>query len=470
MGVAERGWMADACGAVFQRGASVQTLWELCPLCLRWSSLTPLSDAIGRSGRWWRHTLSSVAIIAKQLARELAELRSLLGVFSAGWESKLTPELRHAARYTEIDSCTRLVSGPGHPVQAALWVMVAKRLTERPDLLSARAAKRGELSGRGSRSEIVVVISGACFAVPLTLSAAMRMTQNATKTLESALAAGHDQWAGWLPQLRDEKGTLALSPTLVALHAAVNMLIDCMNDFSLHRDVVGHRVDHRAGAADSWYTLVGVVGWLGRLMPMVRETLPQASRLPDQDLPLGKRARTSLRQTLDAMEGLLANLGVSSRPGVPGLVAGRVWEARALPVASWEGQATAIKELCAVFAEYAGQATAAGEAAKPREYISTEPTCPNDGDWRRSTWILEAVRAFNKGSALDDQELRRLATSGSFGRPGAWQPSRVLLYDVGVLASKLPRRADCDAIARATREDFMPARKPRGKRKRSPKK
>ena len=44
-----------------------------------------------------------------------------MDVLATGWEAKLTPELRHAARHTEIDSCTRLVSGPGHPVQAALW-------------------------------------------------------------------------------------------------------------------------------------------------------------------------------------------------------------------------------------------------------------------------------------------------------------------------------------------------------------
>lgn len=105
-------------------------------------------------------TLGCVAITAKQLSLKLSKLRTGLDVLATGWEAKVNPELRHAARHAEINSCTRLVTGPGYPGQAAFWAMVPKRLVEAPGLLASRLPNTGELSGRGSRSEIVVDICG----------------------------------------------------------------------------------------------------------------------------------------------------------------------------------------------------------------------------------------------------------------------------------------------------------------------
>lgn len=384
-------------------------------------------------------------------------LRSLREAAESWWP-RLTSELRWAAHYVHEDSCTRLYSGPGYPVQAAAWIMMARKVAASPDSLVVHTPTPLEVEDGAPTSEMVVEIAGAMFAAPLTDRVVRTMTGNAVKTLETVLAPGYDPWAGWRKVVLDASGRPMLGPALRSLQIAIGAITDSLRRFEDQRVFVDHELQPGTSTGEDWYAVVEDLQRTRGLISLVDASLGQAGELPEGSLPLDQRFGPRLGLQLRMLESMLSMFDVPSRHQVPGVVGGHLFRKFELPFAALEDLRTQLAGFAAVLMVAKDSPAALGGGDDPG------PLTPRPEDeFYPSVWFVDAVNIrFNQVLLRSGSLLKRWKKEGRASADGELRQGR-MWYRFGFVAGAVETAPMRNALKQALAGGFAVKPKPRGR-------
>lgn len=223
-------------------------------------------------------------------------------------EELLTPELRFIGPHRPLDfGVGLLASGPGYPVDAAAWGLMATRVVARRLIPTITAI---EANGR---TDLMIRIVGEFENVEI--GAFEKIIRNAVHTLRSYR---RNMAEARLPWRVREDGTIALEDTLAWLSIALGSLSSSLRS-------AGH--NGRAGdGAEDWLSISESVSMIRQLICFVRDALPQAAGLPEQQVSLEGRWKVRLAGLLEQAERPVGPfVDIPAIGGQPAVIGGRYW-------------------------------------------------------------------------------------------------------------------------------------------------